>query len=392
MADLTKQGVTLVRLAPSQRAAFRTAVQPVWAKWTGTIGAELVDAAKGAVARAAATPSRWSRVRLARRSARRMRATAGLDAVRLAGRRVGMISTQSSYGVRTSRAPSRASSVPPSATTVEPATGSANANSSVSMVTTSVTSIARCAGGGALSRWASRNSASSIPKWRRKRSVACFATSRRRALPVLAAFDQQRVARVDGVVEGRVVAQPLAGGMAGVDHDVLGHADRAARAPRPCAAARPARAAGTGRSSSAGRAGSRCRRRPAAARGRARGRAVCAAPSSTSAVHSRLKSSSTQRDANGSAGSNARKASTLANVQRERAAQRAARPRASSQSLRDRAAHFVAVRQRLDRHVRPGALRREAPDVGNAGVAGCHASRSGNATSIGGAHRRAELA
>ena len=58
LADLTKQGVTLVRLAPSQRAAFRTAVQPVWAKWTGTIGAELVDAAKGAVARAATTPSR----------------------------------------------------------------------------------------------------------------------------------------------------------------------------------------------------------------------------------------------------------------------------------------------------------------------------------------------
>jgi TRAP-type C4-dicarboxylate transport system substrate-binding protein len=58
LAELTKQGVTLVRLAPSQRAALRTAVAPVWAKWTGTIGAELAEAAKGAVARAAATPSR----------------------------------------------------------------------------------------------------------------------------------------------------------------------------------------------------------------------------------------------------------------------------------------------------------------------------------------------
>jgi TRAP-type C4-dicarboxylate transport system substrate-binding protein len=51
LADLTKQGVTLVRLAPAQRAAFREAVAPVWSKWTGPIGADLVRAAEAAVAR-----------------------------------------------------------------------------------------------------------------------------------------------------------------------------------------------------------------------------------------------------------------------------------------------------------------------------------------------------
>ena len=47
---------------------------------------------------------------------------------------------------------------------------------------------------------------------------------RRGALPMLAAFDQQRVARVHRIVEGAVVAQPLAGGMSGVDDDVLRNA------------------------------------------------------------------------------------------------------------------------------------------------------------------------
>ena len=53
IAELTKQGVTMVRLAPPQRAAFRATVAPVWTKWTGTIGAVLVRAAEAAVARAA---------------------------------------------------------------------------------------------------------------------------------------------------------------------------------------------------------------------------------------------------------------------------------------------------------------------------------------------------
>lgn len=48
-ADLTRQGITLIRLAPEQRAAFRAAVQPVWEKWTSAIGPDNVAAAKAAV-------------------------------------------------------------------------------------------------------------------------------------------------------------------------------------------------------------------------------------------------------------------------------------------------------------------------------------------------------
>jgi TRAP-type C4-dicarboxylate transport system substrate-binding protein len=50
LAELTKQGVTIVRLSAAQRAAFRVAVQPLWDKWTPPIGAELVRAAEAAVA------------------------------------------------------------------------------------------------------------------------------------------------------------------------------------------------------------------------------------------------------------------------------------------------------------------------------------------------------
>lgn len=54
LAELTKQGVTIVRLSAAQRAAFRAMVQPVWDKWTAPIGADLVRAAESAVAVAAA--------------------------------------------------------------------------------------------------------------------------------------------------------------------------------------------------------------------------------------------------------------------------------------------------------------------------------------------------
>ena len=50
LADLTRQGVTIVQLTSAQRAALRAAVQPVWAKWTDTIGADAVRAAEAAVA------------------------------------------------------------------------------------------------------------------------------------------------------------------------------------------------------------------------------------------------------------------------------------------------------------------------------------------------------
>jgi len=52
--ELTRQGVTIVKLTPAQRAAFRAAAQPVWDRWTSAIGADLVKGAE-AVAAAAAT-------------------------------------------------------------------------------------------------------------------------------------------------------------------------------------------------------------------------------------------------------------------------------------------------------------------------------------------------
>jgi TRAP-type C4-dicarboxylate transport system substrate-binding protein len=50
LVELGKQGVTVVRLTSAQRAAFRAAAEPVWAKWATPIGADLVAAATNAVA------------------------------------------------------------------------------------------------------------------------------------------------------------------------------------------------------------------------------------------------------------------------------------------------------------------------------------------------------
>ena len=206
---------------------------------------------------------------------------------------------------------------------------------------------------------------------------------RGRALPMLAAFDEQRVARVDGIVERAVVAQALAGGVARVDHDVLGDAD-GLRELQPLALP-------SGQRQRRARVGHRvqveqivaCRRTPAAARARARGRSSGAGPSSTSAVHSRLKSSSTQREANGSAA--IERAIRLDVGERRASACRAsgAPPARSSQSLQI-APHtslpcvsaWIVTRG-------PGARRFEAPHVRNAGVARLPAlEMSGNATSI----------
>ncbi len=52
LAQLTKEGVTIVRLSPAQRAALREATAPAIAAWTRTVGSELVNAAQAAVAAA----------------------------------------------------------------------------------------------------------------------------------------------------------------------------------------------------------------------------------------------------------------------------------------------------------------------------------------------------
>jgi TRAP-type C4-dicarboxylate transport system substrate-binding protein len=50
LAQLTKDGVTIARLSPSQRAAFLDAAQPAIAAWTSAVGADLAGAARAAVA------------------------------------------------------------------------------------------------------------------------------------------------------------------------------------------------------------------------------------------------------------------------------------------------------------------------------------------------------
>jgi hypothetical protein len=63
---------------------------------------------------------------------------------------------------------------------------------------------------------------------------------------VLAAFDQQRIAGVFGVVEERVIAQPLAGRVSAIDDDVLRRAQRLRERDALCC--RPAIASGGQRS------------------------------------------------------------------------------------------------------------------------------------------------
>jgi TRAP-type C4-dicarboxylate transport system substrate-binding protein len=53
LAQLTKEGVTIVRLSPSQRTALREATRPAIAVWTSAVGSELANAAQAAVAAAA---------------------------------------------------------------------------------------------------------------------------------------------------------------------------------------------------------------------------------------------------------------------------------------------------------------------------------------------------
>jgi TRAP-type C4-dicarboxylate transport system substrate-binding protein len=55
LAQLTKEGVTIVRLSSAQRSAMRDAAQPAIAKWEATVGADVVEVARSAVARAGST-------------------------------------------------------------------------------------------------------------------------------------------------------------------------------------------------------------------------------------------------------------------------------------------------------------------------------------------------
>lgn len=54
LADLTRQGVTIIELTPTQRGAFRAAVAPVTLRWAQTMGMDLAAAAERVAAGAAA--------------------------------------------------------------------------------------------------------------------------------------------------------------------------------------------------------------------------------------------------------------------------------------------------------------------------------------------------
>jgi hypothetical protein len=151
LAELTKQGVTIVRSSAAQRVAFRAACNPC-----GTSGRR--RSAKSWCARQkplwpASPPNNRSvdhdpRHPRARCVGCRLAVTKRPMRTAVSpflGRRVGMISTQSSWGVRRwSHRPSQ--QIPPLGMTASPVAGCSNANSSVVMVTISVTSIARCGG------------------------------------------------------------------------------------------------------------------------------------------------------------------------------------------------------------------------------------------------------
>jgi TRAP-type C4-dicarboxylate transport system substrate-binding protein len=50
LKDIAAMGVTVTQLTPAEREAFVKATRPVYAKWTPTIGKELVAQAEQAVA------------------------------------------------------------------------------------------------------------------------------------------------------------------------------------------------------------------------------------------------------------------------------------------------------------------------------------------------------
>ncbi len=137
-------------------------------------------------------------------------------------------------------------------------TGTANAKSSVAIVTTSVTSITCCARHAAPARDGRRETPAR--PCRNGGGSAASPASRRPARRRSQCWPHSISSALRGslgIVEERVVAQPLAGGVAGVDDDVLAAGRAPARARRPCAAGRPSPAAGSDRSSNAGRAGTR---------------------------------------------------------------------------------------------------------------------------------------
>lgn len=191
---------------------------------------------------------------------------------------------------------------------------------------------------------------------------------RRRRLPVLAAFDEQRAARIFGIVEMRVVAQPASGAMALVDDDVAGNADVSRELEALAPAARQCQR-GT-------RVGHRVQieqeiglvvARAQLARTPELARAAGAVEHFGIPQPVEILVEATRRERiviiEGLVGSDVRE------HDRQRPALRA--EAAAQQPVeRDRAADLVAVSQRLQRHPRAGDVGSKAPDERDADVAG----------------------
>jgi hypothetical protein len=197
----------------------------------------------------------------------------------------------------------------------------------------------------------------------------------RRRVPVLAALDEQRRARVVLVVEERVIAQPPAGGMTAVDDDVLGRPERArereALAPQPGQGKRRTRLRHRMQVEQHVDAVVERTKLARAAQLRAVPRAIehLRGPQSVEVLVDaprRERIRPVEAPVGGDIGEH----------ERERAARRA-QSLAQRPVERDGAADLVAVGQRLHQGVWTGARRAELPDERQPGIARCVALEIG---------------
>jgi competence protein ComEC len=211
----------------------------------------------------------------------------------------------------------------------------------------------------------------------------------RRRFPVLAAFDQQRAARVVGVVEERVVAQPAARFMSGIDDDVL----RQPHVVRQRDAFRLPPGEGQRRTGIGHRVQiEQVIGRVVAGPQGAGARQLARRPWRVEHV-GRPQPVEVLVEAARRVGVGRVERPIGVDVGKDESQRAAGRAQARREQLgqRDRAADFVAVRERLQREARSGALPDVAPDVGKARVSRGPArqvrERDADRRRLGGGHR-----
>ncbi len=283
-------------------------------------------------------------------------------------RREGMISTQWSYGVRSSRSPSRASRVPAAGSTSMPTKGSTKANCSLCTVTASVITITFCGAGAVGVRVRASQAGSTSAKCCRNRSAISSDTARLERGPMLSALDQQGVLRARFVGEARR-SRACAGRRHGPRRPPRRPGSRSrVPGPGPWPSARTAPAARSGAASSAGPAGSR----PGPAIGRS-SRARLELDALGAAVELGRVPDAVEVFVDLArlvrrAGVEALKGRDVGERQGQGAARRA-HPFAQQEVQRQGAAELVAVDDGRDHHVRARLLGLEAVHEVDAGVA-----------------------